>query len=123
MRTAALMAITALLVGATATAQDPCVSPAASGGQVLLTHSGEGAQNTAPFEAPGMWWVDWTYDCSQFGMQGNFSAFAMSQEGAIVAAIANALGESGGDRSYVYTGGPVYLQIISVCEWTVTAAA
>ena len=44
---------------------------------VLFTQTGSGTQTTATFNAPTNWNLGWTYNCANFGAQGNFQIYVM----------------------------------------------
>src|SRR5258708_4781597 len=97
-------------------------SPAAP--QVLLDLSGSGSKSTQTFAAPGNWDLAWTYDCANFGMQGNFIVFvynATDNSPSFQNQAVNQLGTKGSDVQHYHQGGTFYLEINSGCNWTVKA--
>ncbi len=94
----------------------PTASPAP-----LLDVQGNGMKTTQSFSAPGDWVVAYAYDCSNFGQAGVFSVFLYSEDGTLVAGIANQEGISGNDSSYVHQSGTFYLVIDSECAWHIVA--
>ncbi len=100
----------------------PAPAPAPHVPQVLLQVSGSGSKSTQTFMAPSTWTLDYSYDCSSFGSQGNFQIFIFNGSGAMVPLSGpNQLGMSGSDTEYYHSGGQLYLEINSECSWTVTA--
>jgi hypothetical protein len=88
--------------------------------QVLLDVEGSGIKTTQRFQVPDEWAIGWSYDCSNFGGSGNF---IVSVDGDVSDTAANQLGASGHDVSYEHSGGNVYLQINSECDWHVRAVS
>jgi hypothetical protein len=88
---------------------------------VLLDLSGSGIKNSSEFSAPSHWKLNYTYDCANFGGQGNFQVYVM--EGDSTAGIpVNELGANGSSSSDVYHSGKVHLEMNSECNWHVTAS-
>lgn len=111
---------------ATTTAK-PKSAPKSTVGQVLLRVKGNGTKTTQKFTAKGDWDLAYTYDCSNFGQQGNFivmvygddNNMSLSNEGV------NLLGMKGHDVTHEHHGGTYYLSVNSECGWTlkVTSAS
>jgi hypothetical protein len=95
---------------------------AAPAQQVLLSIKGTGTKSTQKFTAGGDWDLSWSYDCSNFGNQGNFQVFAYSGDGSPAFNITgvNQLGQSGSDVEHYHTGGTYYLTVNSECSWKIT---
>lgn len=91
--------------------------------QILLDLSGSGTKQTQQFTAAGNWDLNWSYDCSNFGTQGNFGVTVYNKDGTpnFDNTPVNQLGASGSDVQHYYKGGTFYLDIESECSWTVTA--
>lgn len=89
--------------------------------KTLLDLSGSGAKTSAPFQAPGHWTLNYSYDCSSFGYQGNFQVTVMDNNGVPVAFPVNELGTSGQSQSDVYNSGQLHIEVNSECDWHVTA--
>jgi hypothetical protein len=91
--------------------------PAAPAKTVVLTKSGEGIEQTRSFTVGDNWSLTYTFDCSNFGMQGNFQVYEDYPDGNV---LVNALAKSGSDTTY-QTGdaGTHSLKINSECAWTV----
>lgn len=87
---------------------------------VLLDVEGTGIKTTQRFEAPDEWAVVYSFDCSNFGQSGNFS---IAIQGDAYDLAANQLSMRGHDISYEHSGGNVYLEINSECNWRVQALA
>jgi len=101
-----------------APASTPAPAPAAM--QTLLNISGSGTKTTESFTAAGSWNLIWSYDCSNFGDQGNFQVTAYDPSGQPDFNInpVNELGASGSDTEYYHQGGTYYLEVNSECNWT-----
>ena len=95
---------------------------------VLLSMSGSGIQNSAPFTVnSGTLTVKYSYDCSGFGGSGNFIADIETGDQASLSSdnqtIANALGAGGTATTTVYpqnVGAQYHLAVNSECNWSVT---
>lgn len=89
--------------------------------QTLLDLSGNGNQQTKAFTATGKWSATYTYDCSNFGMKGNFQFDVNNTDGSSNTDVgASEIGNSGGATDHYYDGGEHYLTIASECNWHVT---
>lgn len=90
--------------------------------QVLLSLKGNGTKTTQKFTAAGDWDLNWSYDCSNFGGQGNFQVFIYTGDGSMSFSNSpvNQLGASGSDVEHYHAGGTYYLEINSECSWKVT---
>jgi hypothetical protein len=88
--------------------------------QILLDVEGSGIKTTQRFQAPDEWAIAWSFDCSNSGGSGNF---IVSVDGDISDTAANQLASSGHDVSYEHSGGNVYLEINSECDWHVRAVS
>ena len=97
-------------------ASSPLPSPSPT---VLLDKEGSGIDKTQQFTAPGDWEIDWTYDCSNFGQNGNFQIFVYNSDGSLADLGANQVGAKGSDTTYEHRGGTFYLQMNSECKWHV----
>ena len=88
---------------------------------VIATFTGNGDTNTAPFTipAPGNWYLEYSYDCSNFGGSGNFAV----DEGVddFNGVTVNELSPGAHDKkSYAYNdAGTHHLEILSECNWAV----
>ena len=116
---------TATQGAATGDGQAPAVAPATSQAAppapaktVVLTKSGQGIEQTRLFTVGDDWSLTYSFDCSNFGMQGNFQVFEDYPGGDV---LVNALAKKGGDVTY-QTGdaGTHSLKINSECAWKVT---
>ncbi|HVS78886.1 MAG TPA: hypothetical protein VHD84_01190 [Candidatus Saccharimonadales bacterium] len=89
--------------------------------QTLLNLSGSGTKQTRLFTAANSWDLHWSYDCSNFGGQGNFivSVYDKSGSPSLENSDVNQLGGSGSDVQHYYQGGTFYLSINSECSWKV----
>lgn len=88
--------------------------------QTLLTMSGNGIKSSGTFTAGGPWTLEYRYDCSDFGFDGNFIV-SVYDGTSLVALPVNALGPGESDSTQVYDTGTFHLEVNSTCEWTVTA--
>lgn|ERR1700674_1077500 len=99
-------------------------SPTASAAhvaQVLLDVQGTGIKSTQKFTAGGDWDLNWSYDCSNFGQNGNFQIYIYGKDSSDLKGIgANELGAKGSDVSHQHDTGTFYLQMNSACAWHVT---
>ncbi|WP_371648121.1 MULTISPECIES: hypothetical protein [unclassified Streptomyces] len=86
--------------------------------ETVLSESGSGIKSTAKFKVDGDWDLRYSYDCSAFGMQGNF----IVQEGGnpLGAIYLNELGKSGADVTHLHDGGTRFLEINSTCSWKIS---
>jgi len=91
--------------------------------QALLTLAGSGTKQTQTFTAAGDWDLNWTYDCSQAGNNGNFIVTVYNADGSVSFenTPVNQMGASGNDIQHYHKGGKFYLDINSECSWTVNA--
>jgi hypothetical protein len=116
-------AATATTAGSSRTTTPATTTTAAS--SVLFQQTGSGTASTPNFTTPTNWDIDWSYNCSNFGTQGNFAVTVEQAGTGTMASIEdlpiNQLGESGsGVQSYHY-GGKLYLSVDSECDWTIKA--
>ena len=100
----------------------PTPTPAPTLPSVLLDQTGSGIKNTAPFQAPGTWVIEYSYNCSNFGQAGNFQVYVY-QGTNLVDTPVNELKLRGSGQSYEYQSGLTHLQINSECNWHVKAYA
>lgn len=91
--------------------------------QVLLDLQGTGTKQTQKFTARSDWDLNWTYDCTSFGFQGNFVVEVMNGDGtpSLENQAVNQVGKKGADVQHYHKGGTFYLAIDSECDWTVHA--
>jgi hypothetical protein len=74
------------------------------------------------FTAPQNWDVEWTYDCSAYGSEGNFHFIGYTSGGGITdIAGPNQLGPGGSGTEYYHDGGSIYLEINSECSLSIKA--
>lgn len=95
--------------------------PKSTTGQVLLKVKGNGAKTTEKFTAAGDWDLAYTYDCSNFGTQGNFAVLVYGDDGNLSLSNQgpNELGNKGNDVDHEHHGGTYYLDVNSECQWTI----
>lgn len=102
-------------------APQPTPAPVPVQPQTVMSISGSGSKSTQTFTVNDSWQMQWSYDCSSTGGQGNFQVFiftgagAMSEDNEGV----NQLGASGSDTEYYHTGGSYYLEVNSECNWNI----
>jgi hypothetical protein len=91
----------------------PTTAPAA---QTVATYSGSGIENTPRFTVTDTWKLAYSFDCSNFGSQGNFQVFEDSGFNVLT----NDLATSKSASTMQYNdAGTHYLEINSECSWTV----
>lgn len=109
--------------GSTVAAQEKKTAPApvATEPQVLLDLKGSGSKTTQKFTAAGDWDLNWSYDCSNFGQNGNFQVFIYDGSGQMSFrnSPVNQLGASDSGVEHYHNGGTFYLTMNSVCSWKV----
>lgn len=101
------------------TAAHSAAAPAPPAAKTVATFSGNGTENTAQFTVTGTWKLDYSFNCSDFGGQGNFQVFedgGQDLNGVEVNALST--GQSGSTMAYG-DGGTHYLEVNSECAWTV----
>jgi len=101
----------------------PTPAQQAKAPQTLLDLTGSGTKQTQTFTAAGDWDLNWTYDCSAAGGNGNFIVTVYNKDGSVSFdnTPVNQMGASGNDVQHYHTGGKFYLDINSECSWTVNA--
>lgn len=117
-------------VTASAGAGSPQPSGSANGGasNVIYTFSGNGSKNSPQFLVPSSnVSVKYTYDCTAYGMQGNFIAHMIGGNPSNgmddYLPIANDLTKGGTQTTTIYprdAGYKYHLEVISECSWTLT---
>ena len=71
---------------------------------------------------PANWDVEWTYDCSAYGSEGNFHFVGYTSGGGLTSIFGpNQLGPGGSGTEYYHEGGSIYLSINSECSWSIKA--
>lgn len=104
------------------------VTPKPAAPTVLLSLSGSGIENSAPFlVTESQLTVTYSYDCAAFGGTGNFIADLLTGNqdslGSDDQSIANALGAGGTVTTTIYPQNPgtdYHLAVNSECNWSVT---
>lgn len=97
--------------------------------KTLINFSGSGIRNSPPFQVDdGPVTINYAYDCSSFGQEGNFIAQMVSGNPSSLDSdfqqIANDLGRGGGQTTTVYPatpGKPYHLEVNSTCSWSIKA--
>lgn len=89
--------------------------------QTLLKLSGSGTKTTQSFTAAKNWDLNWSYDCSNFGNQGNFVVTTYNDSGSpsFSNAPVNQLGSSDSGVEHYHNGGTFYLEVNSECKWNI----
>ena len=89
--------------------------------QTLGKISGSGTTTTQKFTAASDWDLNWSYDCSNFGNQGNFQVMIYNGDGSLSFqnALVNQLGKSDSGVEHYHNAGTFYLEVNSECKWTV----
>lgn len=97
-------------------------APTAKAKQQLLDVQGSGTKSTNTFTAAGDWDLTWSYDCSNFGAQGNFVVIAKTKDNNPAFRInpVNQLGAKGNDVDHYHQGGSYFLEVNSECNWHIT---
>jgi hypothetical protein len=87
-------------------------------GKTVATFSGSGIENTPKFTVTDTWKLSYSFDCSNFGSQGNFQVY--EDGGNDFSLSVNDLAKSKSGSTYAYgDAGTHYLEINSECSWTV----
>lgn len=96
------------------------VTTAAPAQSVVLKVSGSGTKTTKTFTTGDDWSIKYTYDCSNFGTEGNFQIYVYDNGDPSDTPV-NELSKKGGDVTYEHgASGTHYLEMNSECDWTVT---
>jgi hypothetical protein len=95
---------------------------------VLYQQSGSGIESGAQFTVPASdkgWNEVWSYDCSNFGMAGNFATTINGYGSAALTndSGTNQLGTSGSGTNHYYDTGTFSIDVNSLCHWTEEAVA
>jgi predicted nucleic acid-binding Zn ribbon protein len=122
-----LLFITGLLVNtingtvAPITSDTPSAPGVTVAPTVLLNLSGSGSKSTQTFTtSSNEWTLQYAYNCSGAGGNGNFIAQVMSADGSMSGLIGpNEIGAKGTDIENYHQGGTYYLEINSECDWKV----
>ena len=104
----------------------PTATPKPTPAPPLFRVAGQGIKETRDFAVPAEWTIDYTYNCSNFGIAGNFIVYVYNSDGSLDSndTGVNELGKRGsGSTANHNDAGTVYLSIDSECSWTVTAVA
>ena len=100
----------------------PRTIPKAVGG-VLWAKTGRDVHHGDVFEAPGVWYLLWSFDCRSFRRYGGGN-FKIYGEGGFATVSVQEFAVKGNGRRRVTHGGSGRLVIESVCDrWTVKAIA
>jgi len=89
--------------------------------QTLLDISGSGSKSTAKFTAGGDWDLNWSYDCNNFGQDGNFIVSVYKGDGTMSFQNigVNQLGKSDSGVEHYHNSGEYYLTVNSMCKWKI----
>lgn len=94
---------------------------------VIFSQSGSGSASTVSFHVPKAWQLHWSYDCSSFGMAGDFSVEIQPPGGVDFSSPLTSdqgvnqgpsMGSNGVEHYYAGDTDAV-LQISSECNWSV----
>lgn len=89
--------------------------------KIVLDISGSGTKQTQPFSTKSRWTMTYTFNCANFGYQGNFQVYIKNTNGSYnTDAGPNDLAMSGGNTDYYYDAGEHYLTVNSECDWHIT---
>lgn len=90
--------------------------------QTVLALTGSGSKQSEKFTVKDAWDLEWNYDCSKFGQQGNFIVTVYNPDGSASTqnSMINQLGMSGKDVQHYQKDGTFYLSVNSVCDWHIT---
>jgi hypothetical protein len=109
---ACALSLSALIAGAG-------TSPAAERESVtLLDLSGSGSKTTETFRVSGEWDLQWSYDCANFGQAGILQVYIESKGALLPTVGVNQTGTRGRGTEHYHTAGTYYLEVNSVCAWT-----
>lgn len=87
----------------------------------LLSLKGSGIRKSENFETPAEWRLQYSFDCSKSGTDGNFIVMSYNNGGEGMDILVNALNRKGSDNIPVHNSpGRHYLEIDSACSWNVT---
>jgi hypothetical protein len=102
-----------------------CGGGATPAPKTLVSLSGsETLKNSAPFDAPSQWQIEWTFDCTARGKPGLFFVSLENENGpAIPPPVQPAENTKASGSDLVYKSGHFHLEVNadSGCSWTVTA--
>lgn len=88
--------------------------------KTLVDVKGNGTKQTATFKAGGDWTLSYSYDCSNFGQQGNFQVMQY-RNGELDTIAVNEIGLKGSDATAEHQSGTYYLSVNSECAWHIKA--
>ena len=105
----------------TTAAAAPTTEAAAPAPKTLLTLKGNGIKKSQIFTTSDEWPVAYTFDCSNFGSEGNFAVTEYDGQGGIQDILVNQLQKKGSDSVPVHaSSGAHYLEVNSECGWSLT---
>ncbi|MBB4931402.1 hypothetical protein F4561_002222 [Lipingzhangella halophila] len=118
MRIPALAAAVFALAGCATNVEDTRDAPAEP--TTVLELQGSGNKNSEKFTVSDSWRLDYTYDCSELGIKGNFVVEVDYGDDFGPMPVVNELGSEGEDSTPQHEGGDeVHLAVMSTCDWTV----
>lgn len=89
--------------------------------KTLLQLTGSGIKKSNTFTTGDEWTLSYSFNCSNFGSQGNFAVMEYDSSGMPTDVLVNELAKSGTDSVPQHVdGGGHYLQINSECKWSLT---
>ena len=91
--------------------------------KTLVTLSGSGSKASGPFDAPGQWQIQWSFDCAERGKPGVFGVSVENEKGPVSVPVTPPEGLKASGSDYVYKSGHLHLEVIADdgCSWTITA--
>lgn len=100
----------------------PSPQPSAPPTGPVFQTSGSGIRSTPTFTVGNPWAINWTYDCSDFGLRGNFIITISNGDGSLDYQDfgTNQLGMQGSGQDVYHHAGTFYLQVNSECSWTIS---
>jgi hypothetical protein len=87
----------------------------------LLRVSGAGFMRTRTFHAPRKWQLHYSFDCHASGIPGGIGIAVRRSPNSVVASFASPRAWNGKGTEHLSGSGTVWLDIISRCNWKVTA--
>jgi hypothetical protein len=82
---------------------------------------GSGTTETRSFRPPsGSWRINYSFNCSDWGADGNMIIWVYRSNGDPIQLAANDLDYRGSGHTHVHKSGRFYLDIDSECDWVVT---
>lgn len=101
----------------------PTAPPTTAAPQVAFSQSGTGLQMLAPFSILGPWVLQYTFDCSNFGIAGDFAVQVTNANGTpnLIDNGPNVVAMNANASTFMPQGGTLSLTIDTECNWTIQA--